>query len=251
MSASGRPRERVAVVLGARNLGGAIATHLVDRAWRVAAVARTKASLEAVGEYGVLARTADAADPPALAAVLEDTTRELGGLDLVVNAVSAARPAAPPAGSAAFGGGPLGEASLQDFEGWTKAPAEQGFVFLSEGIRALRAAGGGGTLIQVTGGSARRGMPGRGLWGAGTAALRAMTQAAAQEVRDDGIHVALLIVDGTIASPKTAERTRDTPEAALVEQALVAEAVEYLADQGARGLTPELVLPPTGDRGPP
>jgi 3-oxoacyl-[acyl-carrier protein] reductase len=180
--------------------------------------------------------------------VLEDTTRELGGLDLVVNGVSAARPAAPPAGSAAFGGGPLGEASLQDFEGWTKAPAEQGFVFLSEGIRALRAAGGGGTLIQVTGGSARRGMPGRGLWGAGTAALRAMTQAAAQEVRDEGIHVALLIVDGTIASPKTAERTRDTPEAALVEQALVAEAVEYLADQGARGLTHELVLTPSGDR---
>ena len=52
--------------------------------------------------------------------------------------------------------------------------------------------------MQVTGGSARRGMPGRGLWAAGAFGVRALTQAAAAELREHRIHVALLIVDVTI-----------------------------------------------------
>ena len=57
-------------------------------------------------------------------------------------------------------------------------------MFLSTGIRTLREGGAGGTLIQVTGGSARRAMPGRGIWSAGAQASRALTHAAAQEVRE-------------------------------------------------------------------
>ena len=41
-------------------------------------------------------------------------------------------------------------------------------------------------------------MPGRGLWAAGAFSTRAITQAAAQELREQGIHVALLIVDAGI-----------------------------------------------------
>ena len=126
--------------------------------------------------------------------------------------------------------------------------AEQSFVFLSTGIRALRESGEGGTLIQVTGGSARRAMPGRGLWSAGAQAARAMTHAAAQEVREEGIHVALLIVDATIESPKTADFTRDAPKNALADMRLIAEAVEYLASQQPRAYTHELMLTPAGDR---
>ena len=100
----------------------------------------------------------------------------------------------------------------------------------------------------MTGGSARRGMPGRGLWAAGAFAQRAMVQAAAQELREEGIHVAMLMVDATIESPKTAAYTEDTPREALGDQQLVAEAVEYLANQQPRGYTHELSLTPTGDR---
>ena len=52
--------------------------------------------------------------------------------------------------------------------------------------------------MQVTGGSSRRAMPGRGLWAAGAFGVRALTQAAALELRERGIHVALLIVDAGI-----------------------------------------------------
>jgi 3-oxoacyl-[acyl-carrier protein] reductase len=162
---------------------------------------------------------------------------------LIVNAVSASR---PPAGSP-FGGGPIAEADVAGFRGWAAAVAEQTFVFLSAGIRALRESG-AGTLVQLTGGSSRRAIPGRGLWSAGAQATRALTHAAAQEVREEGIHVALLIVDATIESPKTEAFTRDQPREALAEQRLIAEAVSYLAGQEPRAYTHELLLTPAGDR---
>ena len=75
-----------------------------------------------------------------------------------------------------------------------------------------------------------------------------MTHAAAQEVREEGIHVVLLIVDATIESPKTAEYTRDAPKNALADMRLIAEAVEYLALQQPPAYTHEPMLTPAGDR---
>jgi NAD(P)-dependent dehydrogenase (short-subunit alcohol dehydrogenase family) len=239
------PGVPVAVVLGARNLGGAIADHLLSEGWSAAAVAQSDETLERVRARGIHPLRADASHPGELATALQQAREQLGGLDLVVNAVSAAR---PPAGTTAFGGGPLADAGVEDFRGWTAAVAEQAFVFLSEGIKALRAAAGGGTLVQVTGGSSRRAMPGRGLWSAGAQATRALVQAAAQELREENIHAALLIVDGTIESPKTEAFTRDMPREALADQGDVARAVAYLASQSARGMTHELQLTPAGDR---
>jgi NAD(P)-dependent dehydrogenase (short-subunit alcohol dehydrogenase family) len=235
------PTMPAAVVLGAKNLGRAILTHLTESGWSGAAVARSQESLEGIEG---LQLQADASDPDSLRAALERARAELGGLDLVVNAVSASRPT----GQGPFGGGPVAEATLEGYRGWGGAVGEQTFVFLSEGARALRAAGGQGTLVQVTGGSARRAMGGRGLWASGAAASRALTQAAAQELREEGIHVALLIVDATIESPKTAAYTQGQPRDALADQRDIARAVEYLASQTARGLTHELVVTPAGDR---
>ena len=234
---------RVALVLGARNLGGAIAERLLSEGWSVAAVARSEDTLARVRDMGALALSADAAEPDDLRRAIEHTEDELGPLRLAVNAVSAARPS----GEGAFGGGPLAEATLDSFRGWASAVAEQTFTFLSEGARALRR-GAGGTLIQVTGGSARRAIPGRGPWAAGAFATRALVQAAAQELRTEGIHVALLVVDATIESPKTAPYTGDAPREALADMADVAAAVRYLAEQGPRGMTHELVITPAGDR---
>jgi NAD(P)-dependent dehydrogenase (short-subunit alcohol dehydrogenase family) len=228
-----------AVVLGARNLGRAILEHLTAAGWSGAAVARSAESLEGIEG---LALQADASDPDSLREALERARGELGGLDLVVNAVSASRAAGGP-----FGGGPVADATLEAYRGWGGAVGEQAFVFLSEGARTLRAAG-GGTLVQVTGGSARRAMGGRGLWASGAASSRALVHAAAQELREEGIHVALLIVDATIESPKTAAYTEGQPRDALADQRDIARAVEYLASQTARGLTHELVLTPAGDR---
>lgn len=236
------PDARGVLVLGARNLGGAMARQFMAAGWRAAAVSRTPASLEGPRADGVLGITADAADPEALRAAIDEARSALGRIDAIVNAVSASR---PPAGGGAFGGGPLRLATLEGFEGWTAAVARQAFVFLSAGMAALPD---GGALVQVTGGSARRANPGRGLWAAGSAAVRALTQAAALEGKDRGIHVGLLIVDGVIGSPKTAAMTRDMPPEAVADQDAVARAAVYLAEQPAGALTHELQVTPAGDR---
>ncbi len=231
------------VVLGARNLGGAIAEHFVALGWNAAAVAQSEDTLAAARERGALALQADASDPEALARALATARQELGSLDAIVNAVSAARPP----GGGPFGGGELAQADLAAFRGWTVAVAEQAFVFLSAGAAALRESR-GGTLVQVTGGSSRRAMPGKGLWAAGAFATRALVQAAALELREQGIHAALLAVDATIESPKTAAFTRDAPKNALADMPGVAAAVAFLVQQGPRAMTHELVVTPAGDR---
>lgn len=232
-----------AVVLGARNLGGAITRDLLGRGVRVATLARTRPDLDALETAGAMPIRADAADSQQLANALTRAAAELGPLDLIVNAVSATR---PPEDGSGFGGGTLAAASMAGFDGWTVPVARQAFVFLGAGARAL--AERGGTLVQVTGGPARRANPRRGLMAAGCAAVRALTHAAAQELRESGIHVALLIVDGIIASPKTARMTSGMATDALVRQEDVVEAVRFLATQSARGMTHELVITPVGDR---
>jgi NAD(P)-dependent dehydrogenase (short-subunit alcohol dehydrogenase family) len=230
------------VVLGARNLGGAIIDHFQSLGWNAAAVARSQDTLEAVAARGALAVEADASEPHSLSVALGTAREQFGSLDAVVNVVSAARPTKP----GPFGGGELAEADLDAFRGWTVAVAEQAFVFLSVGAAALKQAG-GGALIQVTGGSSRRAIPGKGLWAAGAFATRALVQAAAQELRSEGIHVALLAVDATIESPKTAAFTQGQPPESLADMGQVAEAVAFLVEQRPRAFTHELVVTPVGE----
>jgi NAD(P)-dependent dehydrogenase (short-subunit alcohol dehydrogenase family) len=232
-----------AVVLGARNLGGAITRDLLARGVRVATIARTEADLARLEDRGAVPIRADAADPEQLRDGLVRAAAELGPLDLIVNAVSVRPPADDGAG---FGGGSVAAATMAGFEGWSVAVARQAFVFLGAGARALEARP--GTLVQITGGPARRANPQRGLVAAGMAAVRALTHAAAQELRATGIHVALLVVDGIIESPKTAQMTNGMAADALVRQEDAVHAVRYLTSQSSRGMSHELVITPAGDR---
>jgi NAD(P)-dependent dehydrogenase (short-subunit alcohol dehydrogenase family) len=234
---------KTVVVLGARNLGGAIIDHFHERGWSAAGVARSGDTLARVRDRGALAVAGDASDPTSLRDALSKARAEYGSLDAVVNAVTAFR--APSGGP--FGGGEVTQADLDGFRGWTVAVAEQAFVFLSAGAAALQQ-NGGGALVQITGGSSQRAYPGRGLWAAGAFATRALVQAAAQELRGQGIHVALLAVDATIESPKTEAFTRDAPREALADMGEVAQAVSFLVEQGARAFTHELQVTPAGER---
>jgi NAD(P)-dependent dehydrogenase (short-subunit alcohol dehydrogenase family) len=236
---------RSAVVLGARRTGGAVVDRLLADGWQVTAVARSAGTLQAIRDRGARAVGADATDPAELGAVLDEASAAQGGLDLVVNALAGRIPPGP------FGGGPVADTDLATFRAWGVAVAEQTFTFLNAGAAALRGAAGpagpestrpgpagpgpatpdrlhGGTLIQLTGGSSLRAAAGRGPWAAGAFATRALTHAAALELAPEGIHVALLIVDGTIASE--------------VELPELAAAVAYLAAPGELRRAHELHL---------
>jgi NAD(P)-dependent dehydrogenase (short-subunit alcohol dehydrogenase family) len=235
-----------ALILGARNLGRAIGEHLAQRDWRVAGVARSGETVQAFEAAipDALGLALDASTPDAVDGAVARTRERFGGsLDLMVNAVAAG----PSPSGAPFGGGPLADLSPEDLDHYALKVARQTYAFLGAGVRALRESG-GGTLVQITGGSSQRAIPGRGAWAAGAFATRALTQSAALELRDEGIHVVLLVVDATIKSPKTAAFTQNAGPYDLAEQAEVARAVEYLAGQDATAWTHELQVTPRGDR---
>jgi NAD(P)-dependent dehydrogenase (short-subunit alcohol dehydrogenase family) len=139
------------------------------------------------------------------------------------------------------------ESQPEDFEHYAVQVQTQVFAFLTAGARALTEQRSGGTLVQITGGSSRRALPGKGPWAAGAFGTKALTQAAALELRPHGIHAALLVVDATIESPKTSAHTQDAEPHSLAQQTDVAQAVEYLNGQAAGAWTHELVLTPRAD----
>jgi NAD(P)-dependent dehydrogenase (short-subunit alcohol dehydrogenase family) len=234
-----------ALIFGARNLGRAIGEHLASAGWQVAGVARSEETARSFEAHipNALGMALDASDAPGVEEAIRRTRERFGPPGLMVNAVAAG----PSPSGAPFGGGPLADALPEDFEHYAVKVARQAFAFLHGGAKTMRERG-GGTLIQITGGSSRRAIPGRGPWAAGAFAARALTQSASLELREEGIHAALLIVDATIKSPKTASFTQNAGEYDLAEQEDVAGAVEYLASQAPTAWTHELQVTPRGDR---
>jgi NADP-dependent 3-hydroxy acid dehydrogenase YdfG len=231
------------LVFGARNLGRAVAAHMAGLGWDVAAVARSADSLERLTAEvdGALAIRGDAGSAEDVEQAFAETRERFGRVDLVVVAIS------PSLRGRSFGGGGIAEAGPDAFAPYTEELFPSLVNVLRIGSRTLEDQG-GGTYVQVTGGSARRGMPGRGPWAAAAFATRGLMQAAASELREKGVHLALLIVDASIASEKTEQRLAGSSDNASASEEDVASAVAYLASQSPRAWTHELQITPSGDR---
>ena len=226
-----------ALIIGARNLGYSIIERLLADDWSVVGAAQSASTLERVRSAGAEALEVDVTDQAAVLGALRDVAARHGRVDLAVNAAS------PYGGdrSGPFGGGPLAQASASALDDWSVMPMRGAFAFLSASARFFAEQGGEATVVQVTGGSARRAMPGRGLWAAGAFGVRALTQAAALELREQRIQVTLLVVDATI------DRTGGD-DAGSADPASLADAVAYLASQSPRAMTHELQVTPAFDR---
>jgi NAD(P)-dependent dehydrogenase (short-subunit alcohol dehydrogenase family) len=230
------------LVFGARNLGKAIALERSRAGWAVSGMARSEETVAALCEAvpGALGIAGDASVAGEVERAFAETVDRFGSVDLVVNAITVRT-------RGSWGGGTLADAPVDGLERYVDELLPAVFNVLRTGSRVLGEQG-SGTIVQITGGSARRGMAGRGPWAAAAFATRALVQAAALELRERGVHAALLIVDATIESEKTAEwLQRKPPEASTSEEDVVA-AVAYLAGQSPRAWTHELQVTPAGDR---
>ena len=223
------------LVFGARNLGRVVATEFATEGWRTAGVARSEETIrmfesDVSGAVGIIG---DAADPDDVERIFSD----VGEVDLVVNAITT---------NPSFGG-PIHEAPPEALDAYVGTLLPAIFNVLRVGGRVL-AERGRGTLVQVTGGSARRGNPGRGPWAAAAFATRALVQSQAAELREKGVHVALLIVDAVIESEKTKGWLEDEPPERSASMEEVAEAIKSLHEQSPRAWTHELQLTPALER---
>jgi NAD(P)-dependent dehydrogenase (short-subunit alcohol dehydrogenase family) len=213
------------VVLGARGLGRVVAEHLMADGWEATGVAYSEETAAAFPGNGI---AADLTDRDQMRATFD----QAGAFDLAVNAMS-------PKGR--FGGGDLITTDDEAMAPYLEQLLPVVFDFFRV-AGASAASRGSGTLVQVTGGSARRALPGRAPWGAGAAATRALSQAAANELREKGVHVALLICDGSFGGPG------DDRDGKAIDTVELAKAVRYLHDQGRSAWTHELLVTPAGDR---
>jgi NAD(P)-dependent dehydrogenase (short-subunit alcohol dehydrogenase family) len=223
------------LVFGARNLGRVLCRELAADGWRVAAVARTEDTIQSLRDevpdaVGLIGDAGSADD-------VERIFAEVGDVDLVVNAIT----------TFPSYGGPIHEAPPDALDAYVGALLPGIFNVLRVGGRVL-AGRGRGTLVQVTGGSARRGNPGRGPWAAAAFATRALVQSQAAELREQGVHAALLIVDAIIESEKTKHWLEDEPPERSASMEDVVQAIKYLHEQTPRAWTHELQLTPALER---
>jgi NADP-dependent 3-hydroxy acid dehydrogenase YdfG len=214
----------------------------VRNKWNVAAAARSDATIEALlyQHPTVLATAVDLGDPGAAANVLEGAKEKFGRLDLVVNAI-----ADPQVSAAALSRERDEGAYLESTIGAAVSPVDH---VVDATLRLLRAQQ-HGCFIQITGGLALRAQPGTGALAATGYATRALIEGAIPEAREDGVHVALLVIRGMIESPLTAESLRRLPENASMTDRDVMAAIDLIVAQGeGRAWTHELVLTPPGAR---
>jgi NAD(P)-dependent dehydrogenase (short-subunit alcohol dehydrogenase family) len=213
------------LVLGARNLGRVIAEHFLAQGWEATGVARSEETASAFPGRGVVADLTRGGE-------MQRVVSEAGAIDLAVNAVS-------PKGR--FGGGDLTTTDDDAMQPYLEQLLPEVFAFFRAAGGAM-AERGSGTIVQVTGGSARRALPGRAPWAAGAAGTRALSQAAANELKPQGVHVCLLVCDGTFGGPG------DDGGGERIDTVELARAVQYLHEQGRSAWTHELVVTPVGDR---
>lgn len=107
---------------------------------------------------------------------------------------------------------------------------------------------GQGNVIVVGAGAALRGRPETLGFAAAKAAQRSICQSLARQLGPEGIHVALLILDGVVDIPSTIQRMADKPKEFFLSAAGVADAALALSQQDRQAWTFELDLRPFGER---
>lgn len=180
----------VAVVVGAGpGNGAALTRRFAEAGYSVAALARTRQTLDEVTKVeGVTGYLCDVADAASVAAAFDAIRRELGDVDtLLYNA-----------GSGVF----------LDIEATTPAHFEQSwrvnafgaFLCAREIIPAMKAAG-RGNIVFIGATASRRGGVKTAAFAAAKAAQRSLAESLARSLWPSGVHVSLIILDGIVDSP--------------------------------------------------
>lgn len=146
------------------------------------------------------------------------------------------------AGSAAFGG--FEDMTADKFEESWRINALGGFLFAKQVVPAMKAAG-QGTIVFVGATASLRGGPNSAAFGPAKAAQRSLAESMARSLWPLGIHVALVVLDGRVDSPRAREASPDLPDHAFIDPNAVAAAVRTLTDQPRNAWTFELILRPS------
>ena len=193
-------RDRTVLVTGASSgIGKATALAFAAAGARVAMVARRREVLEEVagmadGETLVL--PADVTRQDDVRAVFREATRCFGRLDVVVNNAGVLLPA------------PVVEIASADLEQMLRVNLFGALFVMQEAVRLMRERG-GGAIVNVASLAGRRGVTPLGGYCASKFALIGLTEALRTELRNEPIHVGL-VLPGVVETPMAEQVSHDS-----------------------------------------
>lgn len=218
--------------------GEAFARRFAAAGHAVALLSRSQEKLEATARTlggGARAFACDAGDPDAVRGALEAVQSTMGPVrHLLYNA-----------GSGVFGG--LDEVDAEALERAWRINTLGLFAAARAVTPSMRERGEGSLVVTGATASLRGGA--RFLaFAQAKAAQRSLAQSLARSLGPEGIHVALVIVDGMVDGPRARQMAPDAPADAFLDPAHIAESVFFLTHQPRSAWTFELDLRPHGER---
>ncbi|CAA9425055.1 MAG: Short-chain dehydrogenase, associated with 2-hydroxychromene-2-carboxylate isomerase family protein [uncultured Rubrobacteraceae bacterium] len=232
---------KVAAVLGVGpGLGAAVARRFAREGFAVGLMARGEESLAAAREEiedtggTALAVTADATDAASVASAFDQVREGLGEPEVFVY------------NAGAFQMGGILEISPEQFDDCFRANCSGAFYAAQQVLPAMVERG-RGTVILTGATAALRGSARFAALATGKFGLRALAQSIAREFGPQGIHVAHVVIDGQIATPRLREAQPDREESTTLSPDAIAETYWQLHVQDPTAWTQELDLRPASE----
>jgi len=241
-ASSGELAGQVAVVTGAaRNIGRAICLELAaaGAAVVVNALTSTAEAAEVADEINAaggeaMAHLADVTSPAAVKAMMDATVARFGKLTVLVNNASLRRIA------------PLAEMTLEEWRAVQSVIVEGAFLCVQAAVPHIRPAG-GGTVVNIGGISAHRGVRDRLHVSTAKAAVAGMVRSLALDLAGDNITVncvspgAIDTVRGASAGARPSGVTGGIPLGRMGAPADIAVMVRTLCGPGGRYVTGQTI----------
>jgi NAD(P)-dependent dehydrogenase (short-subunit alcohol dehydrogenase family) len=233
---------RVAAVLGVGpGLGASVAHRFAREGFAVALMARSEESVagareEIEGDGGTaLPVPTDATDPASIASAFETIRADLDDAEVFVY------------NAGAFEMGGILEIEPERFDECFRANCAGAFYAAREVLPAMVERG-RGTILLTGATAALRGSARFSALAVGKFGLRALAQSMAREFGPQGVHVAHVIIDGQINTPRVRGRYPDREEHTMLSSDAIAETYWQLHSQDPTAWTLELDLRPSVER---
>lgn len=221
----------VCVVVGVGpGLGEAYARQFAAEGWRVVVMSR-KPNEALAQELGGLAVPCDATDDASIEAAFARVAAEMGPVHTLIWNV----------GSGIFG--KLDEVGVDAMEMAWRTNVRGLFVAAKVVVGSMREAG-EGNIIVTSATAALRGKPFTTAFAAGKAAQKSLCESLARTLWPEGIHVALIVIDGMVDLPRTRQNMPQRPDQDFVGPAETALTALHLARQPRRAWTFQLEVRP-------